>query len=343
MTKDEFLAKIEETEYYHEIKKLLETAQESRKKRKVKLAWVLSPGYLKGLLQFGAMDVLNLLGLDPDLVVGVSVGAYVGIVPSIKIPISEVEIIEKNYTSKVGKGKNYLNYGLYGTDFGMDLLEKYYSKQYKNLEDLPIPLVTIATNLKTHQQKVFTKGSLRLAIQASLAHPILNPVQIEGIWYRDGGIVNPAPIDVARKHGADKVIFIDTYTEKLSPNYKTPKELSALIKFFLKCMPNNEIPIIGKMYVAAKIPFVANELAHEGIDCFNIAENELIKMMVEKYKPDVYIVFAEALSREEMNVPVKADSFKHGEDLIEKGRKVVIKYFLPDLIRLRKEMDKLPA
>lgn len=338
MTKQDFLSRIQDREEYNEIKQLLETAQESRKKRKVKLAWVLSPGFLKGWLQFGAMDVLNLLGLDPDLVVGSSIGSYVGMAPATKTPISEIEVMQRSWSPKTARGKNYSNYGLFSSDFGITLLEKYF-KQYKNLEDLPIPLITVATNLKTHKQKIFDRGPLGPAVQASIAHPIFNPVKIDGVWYQDGGIVNPAPIDVARKHGAEKIIFVDTYTEKFNTKYQPPKDLPKLVKLFLKCLPNNELPIIGWLYVAGKFPFVVNELFHESLDCYNLAEKELIKMMVLVYKPDVHLLFAEALDNEDMNIPVKLESFKHGEDLIEKGRRAVIKRFLPDLIRLRKELD----
>lgn len=54
---------------------------------------------------------------------------------------------------------------------------------------------------------VFDRGSLHLAIRASMAAPaVFAPVEIEGETYVDGGLVANVPIDVALKDSADVIV-----------------------------------------------------------------------------------------------------------------------------------------
>ena len=54
------------------------------------------------------------------------------------------------------------------------------------------------------------KGNLAEAINASVAAPLLfSPVELNGMWLSDGGLLSNLPVDVARSSGMDIIIAID--------------------------------------------------------------------------------------------------------------------------------------
>ncbi len=65
----------------------------------------------------------------------------------------------------------------------------------RRIEECDTPLAIAATDLSQKREKVFTRGDLIKAIQASGAVPMLfKPVQIDGTLYVDGGVTNKAPL-----------------------------------------------------------------------------------------------------------------------------------------------------
>jgi NTE family protein len=77
------------------------------------------------------------------------------------------------------------------------------------MEDCPKPLAISATNLTERKETVFTRGDLAKAVQASGAVPILfEPVNIDGILYLDGGIVNKAPVQTVVALWAPETVIV---------------------------------------------------------------------------------------------------------------------------------------
>lgn len=99
--------------------------------------------------------------------------------------------------------KGYTGY-LRGDGFDR-LLEKI---PIRNIEDCPVPLVIVATNLSLRREERFTRGSLNKAIQASGSVPMLfKPAEIDGALFVDGGVVNKAPVQaLADEVRLDKII-----------------------------------------------------------------------------------------------------------------------------------------
>lgn len=82
-----------------------------------------------------------------------------------------------------------------------------------DFDALPIPYRATATDLNTGEAVVLGKGSLAMAMRASMSLPgIFQPVDMEGRVLLDGGLANQVPIDVVRAMGADIVIAIDVGT-----------------------------------------------------------------------------------------------------------------------------------
>jgi NTE family protein len=79
-----------------------------------------------------------------------------------------------------------------------------------NIEELPIRYCAVATDLTMGSEVVLNEGDLIDAIRASISVPgIFTPVQKNGSFLIDGGIVNPVPVSAVRNMGADYVIAVD--------------------------------------------------------------------------------------------------------------------------------------
>jgi NTE family protein len=82
--------------------------------------------------------------------------------------------------------------------------------QDKRIEDLDIPYAAVATDLARGTEVVLDSGPATEAIRASIAIPgLFTPVWLNKRFLVDGGLVNPVPVDLARKLGADWVIAVD--------------------------------------------------------------------------------------------------------------------------------------
>lgn len=75
---------------------------------------------------------------------------------------------------------------------------------------MPIPFACVATDLSTGNAVVLRKGSVPMAMRASMAIPgFFSAVELDGRVLVDGGVVDNFPVDVARKMGADIIIGVD--------------------------------------------------------------------------------------------------------------------------------------
>ena len=84
------------------------------------------------------------------------------------------------------------------------------------LEQLPIPMYVVATELKHGKKVVFNQGNTGQAVRASISIPsMFVPTKIAGQEYVDGGLVSPVPVNIARELGADIVIAVDILAQPI--------------------------------------------------------------------------------------------------------------------------------
>jgi NTE family protein len=80
----------------------------------------------------------------------------------------------------------------------------------KNIEDLRIPLSVIATDLKTGEKVVMTKGNIAKAVHASSAIPgVFAPVLFQNRLLADGLVVDNVPVTIGKEMGAEFIIAVD--------------------------------------------------------------------------------------------------------------------------------------
>ncbi len=96
----------------------------------------------------------------------------------------------------------------------------------RNLEQLPLPVSIIATDIGSGERVVFRDGSLTLAMRASMSVPgLLAPLDYAGRKLVDGGLVDNLPIrEVRERCGAQVVIAVNVG----SPLLKT-SEITGLL------------------------------------------------------------------------------------------------------------------
>ncbi len=115
----------------------------------------------------------------------------------------------------------------------------------RNIEDLNLPLAIVATDIGTGEKFVFKKGSLPLAMRASMSVPgLMTPVDYESHKLVDGGLVDNLPVDVARELcNPDIIIAVNVGTE-----LKPAEQVSSLLT-----ITTQMIGILAKQNVAHSI------------------------------------------------------------------------------------------
>lgn len=184
--------------------------------RKKRIGLVLSGGAMHGFAQLGALKVLNEYNIEPDLIVGSSVGALIGAAIASGKSAKEIEeaVLKENIVKLI---QQTLGPGLIKGEKIVKFVLKIIA--VNKFEDLKTKLVINATNISEGKEVVFDKGHLLTPLNASIAIPgVFVPAQHEGTLLVDGGVYDLCPIHLAEK--MDVIILIDV--SKL--DYKiTPK------------------------------------------------------------------------------------------------------------------------
>jgi NTE family protein len=213
-------------------------AQENAKKPKIGL--VLSGGGAKGFAHIGVLKVLEQAGIKIDYIGGTSMGAVVGGLYASGYNATQIDSIFnctnfnellKDYNPRNNKSfyekRNdelyaitlpfnkfkfgfpiALSKGLYNYNLLVRLTTNV--NHITNFQKLPIPFLCVATDIETGKEVILKNGYLPKALLASSAFPSLfSPVEIDGKYLIDGGVINNYPIEEIRKMGADIIIGVD--------------------------------------------------------------------------------------------------------------------------------------
>lgn len=77
------------------------------------------------------------------------------------------------------------------------------------IEELPIPFTAVATDLTASREVWFQRGSVAMAMRASIGIPsVFTPVMLHGRLLADGGILNPVPVDPLLGSPADLTLAV---------------------------------------------------------------------------------------------------------------------------------------
>ncbi len=170
----------------------------------------LGSGAARGWAHIGVIEALEEMGIRPAVVAGTSIGAFVGAAYAAGklAPL-------KSWVRELG-WRDILSFldvtlgdaGLIQGDKLFDFVRTHMPDG--NITDLNKTFGAVATDLYTGQEIWFREGPLLEAVRASIALPgLFTPLEHEGRWLVDGGLVDPVPISLCRAMGADLVIAVN--------------------------------------------------------------------------------------------------------------------------------------
>jgi NTE family protein len=208
-----------------------------------RIGLVLGGGGARGAAHIGVLEVLEKLHIPVDCVAGTSMGALVagayaaGMSPEVmrrelsKADWKDMFVDNPDFSEMSYRNKVTLRSYLPGSETGISANGAKYQpgvvagqkiKLFFNqlvranqgeryIEDLPLPLSIIATDIGNGDRVVFRDGSLTKAMRASMSVPgLLAPVDHQGRKLVDGGLVDNVPIsEVKARCNADVVIAVN--------------------------------------------------------------------------------------------------------------------------------------
>ena len=208
--------------------------------KKPKVALVLSGGGAKGIAHIPILQVLDSLGIVPDLIIGTSMGSVVGgfyamgysgdsiatITKNVDwdellggaLSLDDVSVEEKSEYKKYMvdfdwvKGKPKVSPGILNDQNLREFFSTYAYPVYniKDFDNLPIPFRAMTTDIVNGKEVVLKEGSISMAMRASMSIPtIFRPVPYKNTILIDGGVLNNFPTDIAKSMGADFIIGSD--------------------------------------------------------------------------------------------------------------------------------------
>lgn len=208
--------------------------------KRPKIGLVLSGGGAKGLAHVGILEVLDDIGLKVDYITGTSMGSIIGALYATgysgdsihKIATAEKwdDLLRNQVPLEYIPAEEKAEYGQYNIELGFEdkrfrmptglldghLLALELTKltspvsNRKKFTDFPIPFKCVATNIETGNVAVLDSGNIVDALRASMAIPsFFTPVEYNGQYYVDGGVLRNFPVTDAKEMGADIIIGVN--------------------------------------------------------------------------------------------------------------------------------------
>lgn len=176
-----------------------------------KIGLALGGGAAKGLAHIGVLEVLEIEGIEIDMVAGTSMGALIGAIYAKGKDIEEMKELATYWGKK--------NFSLF-SDPTLPITSLVKGKKIEDMlksiigniefKDLKIPFACVATDIWNGDEVVIKQGLVWEAVRASGSIPVIfKPIERDGNYLVDGGLVNTVPVSVLREMGADFVIAVN--------------------------------------------------------------------------------------------------------------------------------------
>jgi NTE family protein len=181
-----------------------------------RLGIALGSGSARGWAHIGVLRALHEAGIEPDVVCGTSIGAFVGAAyASGDLDPLEAWVGGLSRRDVLGFFDVSLAGGLIK---GARLLDFASTSFLDNtFADLDRPFACVATDLATGREIWLREGSVATAVRASIALPgLFSPQLLDERFLVDGGLVNPVPVSLCRALDAEIVIAVDLGMDMLT-------------------------------------------------------------------------------------------------------------------------------
>lgn len=194
-----------------------------------KIGLAFGGGAVLGASHLGVLRALDEYDIRVDMVAGTSIGAFVAALHAfgrtweeIKDMVHDLEWLD---VYRISLSKYAL---LTNEKLGALLTESIGSVR---LEEAPIPLAVVATDIVNGEKVVITQGSVADAVMASSCIPgVFEPVEVDGRLLVDGGVVENVPLTPLRDMGADFLVGAQLST---TPRERPDNIVQVLVNSFL--------------------------------------------------------------------------------------------------------------
>lgn len=179
----------------------------------VRVGLALGAGAARGWAHIGVLKVLEEEGIHVDMIAGTSIGALVGGIYGASASVDHLtrHTIERFSTKGVARRQIFdFTLPVKGLIRGGKVM-RMVSRAVSNADflDLLIPTYIVAVDILTGEEVLFETGDVTRAVRGSISIPgVFTPFNHKGRWLVDGGLLNPVPVDVLARKGADKIIAV---------------------------------------------------------------------------------------------------------------------------------------
>jgi NTE family protein len=268
-----------------------------RRSERPTIGLALGGGGARGFAHIGVIRTLLAHGIEPDIIVGTSIGAVVGGCQA----AGRLDVIEEWARGLTRRGiLGYLDISLTGGGLigGGRLAARLEEKLGSTaIEALPIRFAAIATEVGTGHEIWLTRGRMADAMRASYALPgIFPPISLDGRWLVDGALVNPVPVSAARVLGARLVIAVNLNSdilgrsmimagESAEPQRQPQPEDQPPERRGLRAIFGAEQQLKRQFVGGARRPGIPTVM----VDAFNIMQDRIARARLAGDPPDVMI------------------------------------------------------
>lgn len=174
----------------------------------------LGSGSARGWSHIGVIRALAGMGINPEVVCGSSIGALVGAA----LACGRLDALE-TWLGELSVRDMLKLIDLTLAGGGLIQGNKLAQALCAFVDDVDIETLkprfgAVATDLEAGREIWFQSGPALDAVRASMALPgLFLPVEHQGRWLVDGGLVNPTPVSMCRAMGADIVIAVNLNSE----------------------------------------------------------------------------------------------------------------------------------
>lgn len=290
-----------------------------------KIALVLASGGARGLAHIGAIEELTRRGYEISSLSGTSAGALVaGLYATGKLEeaknwfmsLSKQQLLALNDFSL---GRNYVMKGEKIMDAIKDIVPDC------KIEDLPLPVSIVASDVIHNKEVVFTSGSLYEAVRASVSIPLFfRPVRKGDMLLVDGGLLNALPLNRVKRQEGDLLVAMNiSAPDSLTPQ---PKRASRIPKLL------DKMPLFGKIFEQSTQQTTVTDEIADSINYISLLsrivdmtiQNNAVAML-EHIHPDI-------IAEMPMNQYSRFAAFEEANTILEDGR-----------LRMRKAIDQYEA
>jgi NTE family protein len=313
------------------------------------IALVLGGGGARGGAHLGVIRQLEQQSIPVDLIVGTSIGAFIGglyatghspdeiqhILDQLewstgfrdKVHRDEMPVRRKqqqdDYPIRLGLGLDSSGIKipkgvLLGQAMAELILEAYGPVlNHSHFDQLPIPFRAVAADLTNRETVVMSQGSLLQAVQASMSIPgVVRPMEMNGRVLVDGGVANNLPVSIAKELGADRVIAVAIDAPLLNKDQLDSAfaVTDQLTNFLVRQVVDQQIALLGAQDLlltpeVAQIGTLDFEQLPQSIEAGKVSALQQSKALASFAYPEHYSQWL-AAHRAQQEQSIKVDSIE---------------------------------